>query len=147
MSTDPDQIRSEIEQTQRELSADVDASHLVRAAHLAKADESVVGFNFDNGSNEASPVDAVRMTQRRFKRNRNGCSANVFNLHGDSRAKQYQLQSPQKSRDILTSPHPALRAFALPSGEGAAKRRVRDAQGMKIPPTAWNRRMPGQDPD
>ena len=51
------------------------------AAHFAKADESVVGFNFDDGSNEASPVHAVGMTQWSFQRNGDGCRADVGDFH------------------------------------------------------------------
>ena len=54
---------------------------LASAAHLAQADDAVVGLDFYDGSNEAAPVTSVGMTQWRLKRHCNGGRANVADLH------------------------------------------------------------------
>ncbi len=51
------------------------------AAHFSKADEPVVGFDFDDGSNKASPVHAVGMAQWSFQRNGDRCRADVGDFH------------------------------------------------------------------
>ena len=41
---------------------------LAAAAHLAEPDEAVVGLDLDDGANEAAPVRAVAVAQRRLER-------------------------------------------------------------------------------
>ncbi len=51
------------------------------AAHLAQADQAVIGFHFDNGADKAAPVAAIGMAQRGFQRNRDRGGADVADLH------------------------------------------------------------------
>ena len=51
------------------------------AAHFAEADEAVVGFDFDDGADEAAPVAAVGVAQRRFQRDGDGGGADVGDAH------------------------------------------------------------------
>src|SRR5262245_20490024 len=51
------------------------------AAHLAETDQTFIGFNFNDGADEASPVAAVRVTERRFQRHSNGSGSNISDLH------------------------------------------------------------------
>ena len=59
------------------------AGALASAAHLAQANEAGVGLDLDDGSHEAAPVTAVRVTQRRLERHGDGSRANVANPHSD----------------------------------------------------------------
>ena len=54
---------------------------LAPAAHFAQADQPVIGFDFDDGANEAAPVAPVRVTKWRFERDGDGCRAKVGDLH------------------------------------------------------------------
>ena len=67
---------------------------LTAAAHLAKPDQAIVSLNLHDRTHEAAPMDAIGVTQGRLKRHSDSGGADVLNLHGDSRAKQYQLRSP-----------------------------------------------------
>ena len=54
---------------------------LAAAAHLAEADEAVVGLDLDDRADEAPPVAAVRVAQRRLERDGDGCGPDVGDLH------------------------------------------------------------------
>ena len=43
--------------------------------------DAVIGLDLDDGAHEPAPVAAVRVAQRRFQRNRDGCGADVYDLH------------------------------------------------------------------
>jgi hypothetical protein len=66
-------------------------------AHLAETDQSGVGLNLDNSPNKTPPVNAIGMAQGRLEWNCDSRGANIFNLHGGSPAKQYQLLPVQQS--------------------------------------------------
>ena len=51
------------------------------AAHFAEADEAVIGFDFDDGADEAAPVAAVGVAQRGFERDGDGGGADVGDFH------------------------------------------------------------------
>ena len=53
------------------------------AAHLAEADEAVVGLDLDDRADESAPMAAVRVPQRRLEWHGHGCRADVGNLHRD----------------------------------------------------------------
>ena len=57
---------------------------LPAAAHLAQADEPFVGLDLDDGADEASPVAAVGVPQRRLERHGDGRGPDVGDLHGDT---------------------------------------------------------------
>src|SRR5688572_14361774 len=52
-------------------------------AHLAKADQAVVGFHFYDRADEAPPMDSVGMPERRFQGNRHSGRADVLDLHSE----------------------------------------------------------------
>ncbi len=54
---------------------------LTSAAHLPQPDQTVIGFDFDDRANEAPPVCAGRMLQRRLQRHRHRGCTNVDDLH------------------------------------------------------------------
>ena len=47
------------------------------AAHFAQADQAVVGLDFDDGADEAAPVAAIGVAQRRFQRDGDGGGPDV----------------------------------------------------------------------
>src|SRR5690606_19417338 len=55
---------------------------LPAASHLTKTDVSLIGLHLDDSTYETSPVAAVRMAQRRFERDRNGCGPDISYMHG-----------------------------------------------------------------
>ena len=78
------------------------------AAHLAEPDQPVVGFDFDDGADEAPPVAAVGMPQRRFERDGDGRGPNVGDLH-TSMSQQYhragkRLVVQEKQRTMSSAP-------------------------------------------
>jgi O-glycosyl hydrolase len=54
------------------------------AAHFAQTDDSVIGFYFNDGADEAAPVASVRVPEWSFQRDCDRGSANVRYLHGFS---------------------------------------------------------------
>src|SRR5690606_35209522 len=57
---------------------------LAAAAHLADADETIVGFDLYQGANEAPPVRAVGMPERSLQRHGHGSGSYVDDLHAHS---------------------------------------------------------------
>src|SRR5262249_19678017 len=57
---------------------------LTAATHLTEADNPVVGLDFYDGANEATPVAPVCMPERRFERHGDGRGADVGDLHRDT---------------------------------------------------------------
>ena len=57
---------------------------LATAAHLAKSDEAVVGFDLDHRAHEAPPVAPVRMTQRRLERHRHRRRTHISDFQSGS---------------------------------------------------------------
>src|ERR1700736_4825775 len=54
---------------------------LATAAHLAEAGPPRVGIELDDGADEAAPMGAVRMAERRFERDRDRGGAEIGDLH------------------------------------------------------------------
>ena len=54
---------------------------LAAAAHLAQADEPLVGLDLDDGADEAPPVAAVGVPERRLQRDGDGRGSDVGDLH------------------------------------------------------------------
>ena len=54
---------------------------LAAAAHLADAGEALVGIDLDDGADEAAPMRAVRVAERRLERDRDGGGPEVGDLH------------------------------------------------------------------
>ena len=54
---------------------------LAAAAHLAEPDEPFVGLDLDDGADEAPPMAAVRVAQRRLERHGDGGGPDVGDLH------------------------------------------------------------------
>src|SRR2546422_10169715 len=56
-------------------------SRLSTTPHFAEPDQTLISLNFNDGTNEPSPVTAVCMSQRRFQWNSYGRGSNVSNFH------------------------------------------------------------------
>jgi len=56
-------------------------SGFAAAAHFAQADESVICFDFNNGSDESAPMAAVGVSQRGFEWDGDGGCADVGDFH------------------------------------------------------------------
>src|SRR5712671_8173054 len=78
--------------------ADCGFRRFAPAAHFAQTDEAVIGFHFNDGSNEASPMHTVGVAKRSFERNGDCGSANVGDFHNWYRPKNI--------------PEPTLEGFA-----------------------------------
>src|ERR1700730_4128657 len=56
-------------------------SRLSTATHFSEADQTLISLDFNDRTNEPSPMTAVCMPQRRFQRNRNGRRSDVDDFH------------------------------------------------------------------
>lgn len=56
-------------------------SRFAATTHLAQSDQPVIGFHFDNRTDKAAPMAAVRMTKRRLEWNRHGCRPDILDSH------------------------------------------------------------------
>src|SRR2546422_6170174 len=56
-------------------------SRFSTAAHFTEPDQTVISLDFNDRTNEPSPVTAVRMSERSFERDGYGSGSDVGDLH------------------------------------------------------------------
>src|SRR5712664_1775616 len=61
--------------------AECSFSRLSTTAHFAKPDQTLISLNFNDGTNEPSPVTAICMSQRRLQWHSYGRGSDVSDLH------------------------------------------------------------------
>src|SRR6266550_118804 len=57
-------------------------SRFSTTSHFAEPDQTLISLNFNDSTNEPSPVAAVCMSERRLQWNRHGRGPDVSNFHG-----------------------------------------------------------------
>src|SRR5207248_2189191 len=82
----PEEVR--LQAREREL------GRLAAAAHLTEPDEPVLGLELHDRADEAAPVRAVRMPQRRLERDGHGGRADVGDLHLGSTTGTWAINPP-----------------------------------------------------